>query len=191
MKVSLDIPWQRYALIAELTKQCQEKCPQFGKTVLQKMVYLLQEVFHIDCGYDFDIYAYGPFTPQLLQDLDLVEHIGAVKIYPVASMSGGYEIKPGDQAAHLIEKGSDFLQKYEVKKAIETLVDEFGCFRAKDLELRSTIIFVQRDFQKHGKPLSAAGLIEIVKQLKPKYTDLEIQEAIEELRKKRYLETIA
>jgi uncharacterized protein YwgA len=191
MKVSLDIPWQRYALIAELAQRCEGKCPQFGKTVLQKMVYLLQEVFHIDCGYDFDIYAYGPFTPQLLQDLDLVEHTGAVKIHPVVSMTGGYEISPGGQAAALIEKGSDFLNKGEVKKAIETLVDEFGHFWAKDLELRSTIIFVQRDSQKQGKLLSADDIVEIVKQIKPKFTNAEIRDAVEELKAKKYLEPVA
>jgi len=187
MTVSLDIPWQRYSLITKLAQCCEGKCPQFGKTALQKMVYLLQEVFHIDCGYDFELYAYGPFASQLLQDLDLVEHTGAVKIQPVKFRAGGYKIIPSSQADALIEKGMKFLSQKDVKKAIESLINEFGHLWAKDLELRATIIFVQRDYQRQEKYLSSDKLEDIIKQIKPKFPVTEIRAAIEELSAKQYL----
>lgn len=188
MKVSLDIPWQRYALIAELTRRCEGRCPQFGKTVLQKLMYLLQEIFHIECGYDFDIYAYGPFTSQLLHDLDIVEHAGAVKVRHVISMLGGYEIVPAEQADTLIEKGSEFLNREEVRRAIDILVNEFGHFSAKALELRSTIIYVHRESQRQDKSPTTNDIMNIVKQIKPKFTNEEIRNAIKDLKTKNYLE---
>jgi len=188
MHIKLDIPWRRYALIAELAKRLEDKSPQFGKTALQKMVYILQDVYGIDCGYDFELYTYGPFTSQLLQDLDLVEHMGGVSIRPVLSSTGGYEIQPGKQADLLREKGADFLNDRRVSKAISSLADEFGDLWAKDLELRSTIVYVERDHRRQGKRLSSDEIIHVVKQVKPKFTEMEIREAVEEMKFKKYID---
>lgn len=187
MKISLDIPWHRYALIVELTRRCKGRCPQFGKTALQKMMYLLQEVFHIDCGYDFEFCTCGPFSRQLFQDLDLVEHAGAITIQPAVSITDRYNIVPGGQADILINKGADFLIRDEVKEAIKTLVEEFGYLYVKDLELRSTIIFVQREFQEQGKLLTVNEIVNIVGQIKPKFNDTQIYSAVENLRSRNYL----
>ena len=46
--------------------------PQFGRTVLQKLVYLLHVLYGVNPGYDFELYTYGPFSSQLLSDLDVV-----------------------------------------------------------------------------------------------------------------------
>ena len=78
MACSINTPWHRYALVAELTSRLEGKSPWFGKTALQKLVYILQEAFDVDCGYDFQLYTHGPFTSQLLADLDLAESFGAV-----------------------------------------------------------------------------------------------------------------
>lgn len=188
MKVSLEIPWQRYALIAELAKRLEGRCPQFGKTALQKMVYLLQEVYHIDCGYDFELYTYGPFASKLLQDLDLVEHIDGVTVHPVNSLMGGYVINPGEKFDVVRKKGLGFLDRQDVEKAISSLVDDFGDYSAKDLELRSTIIYVQRDFMRQGRRPSADEVNHIVKQVKPKFSDHEIRAAVDELKQKNYIE---
>ncbi len=187
MKVSLDFPWRRYALIAELARRLEEKSPQFGKTALQKMVYLLQEAFGIDCGYEFELYTYGPFTSQLLHDLDVVEHMGGVSVHPVRAITGGYLISPGEKADMLREKGAEFLDDENVKKAIVSLVDGFGCFVAKDLELRSTIVYVQRDFIGHRVSPSREEVVKVIKQIKPKFKSGAISEAVEELAEQGYI----
>lgn len=187
MKINLNFSWQKYALIIELAQRLEGRSLQFGKTMLQKMIYLLQEAFHIDCGYDFELYTYGPFSTQLLQDLDLVEHFRGVEVNPVKSITGGYEISPGEKAEIIKEKGAEFLNKKNVKKAISNLINEFGNFGTKDLELRSTIIFVQRELMRQEKP-SKNKVKQIVKEIKPKFTDEEIYDAMDELEKKKYIQ---
>ena len=36
------VPWERYGLISAVVKGLHQRSPQLGKTVLQKIVYLLQ-----------------------------------------------------------------------------------------------------------------------------------------------------
>jgi uncharacterized protein YwgA len=183
MKVSLNIPWNRYGLIAELAHRLHGKSHQFGKTILQKMVFLLQEVYGVKCGYQFDLYTYGPFTSQVLQDLDLVESLGGVKVYPVISGYGGYLIVPGDKNDSLREKAKDFLQDAKVSDAIDNLLKEFGSFNAKELELISTIVYVERDMKTKtiGQPLTRDKMVQIVSGLKPKFSQKGIVDVIDKL----------
>jgi uncharacterized protein YwgA len=187
MIVRLNIPWHRYALIAELSRRLQGRSPQFGKTAVQKMIYLLQEVFRVNCGYNFDLYTYGPFAAQILQDVDVAESIGGVSVHPVGSRSGGYEIRPGERLDSLRQKASEFLDRTDVQKAIVALIDEFGHLSAKELELRSTIVYVQRDLARQAEPPSPDEVINIVKRIKPKFADVEIRAAFGELRQKSYV----
>lgn len=187
MTTSFDVPWNRYALIVELADRLKGKSPQFGKTALQKMVYLLQEVYGIDCGYVYEFYSYGPFSSQLLQDLDLVEHVGAVEVCSVMSATGGYLIKPGGKADALREKAADFLKNPQTEQALSTLVDEFGRYSAKELELRSTIVYVVREIALGNHLPSAEEVSHVVSQLKPKFDGSEINQAIEEMRSKGHI----
>jgi uncharacterized protein len=187
MNISLNIPWQRYALIAELSMRLNNKCPQFGKTVLQKMVYLFQEIFKIDCGYNYELYSYGPFNSQLLNDLDYVEHIGGVNVLHVDSGKGGFQIKPGEKVEFFREKGKDFLNAPGVDEALTRLIDEFGEFGASELELRSTIVYVERELRGQGSMPTMERVAQVVKGIKPKFSDEDIRNTVDEIRAKRYL----
>jgi len=88
MGCTINIPWHRYALIAELTQRLEGKSSQFGKTSLQKIIYLLQELSGVTTNYQFSLYTHGPFTGQILGDLDLVEALGAVRVQYVISAFG-------------------------------------------------------------------------------------------------------
>ncbi len=178
MKVSLNIPWNRYGLIAVIAYRLKDRSPQFGKTILQKMVFLLQEVYGVKCGYQFDLYTYGPFTSQLLQDLDLVETLGGVKVYPVISGIGGYHIVPGEKNYALRGKAKDFLEDPTVSNAINNLIKQFGSFNAKELELISTIVYVYKEMETIGHALTRDEIVQIIKGLKPKFSQTEILDAI-------------
>jgi uncharacterized protein YwgA len=184
MKVTLNIPWNRYGLIAELARRLYGKSPQFGKTILQKMVFLLQEVYGVKCGYQYDLYTYGPFSSQLLQDLDLVETLGGVQVDSVVSKLGGYHIVPGRENDALREKTKDFLQKPDVSDAMDKLLEEFGSFNAKELELLSTIVYVDKEMKTIGQPLTRDKMVQIVNGLKPKFSQAEILEAVDKLESK-------
>jgi uncharacterized protein YwgA len=84
MKTDFEIPYDRYALIAELA----HRSDSLGRTSLQKKIYLLQTLFYVNLGYDFTLYTYGPFTSEILSDLDVAEAMGAVRVNSVASSYG-------------------------------------------------------------------------------------------------------
>ncbi|MEW6221121.1 MAG: hypothetical protein AB1634_16525 [Thermodesulfobacteriota bacterium] len=183
----LNIPWHRYALITELADRLQKTSPQFGKTVLQKMVYLLQEAFGVDCGYDFTLYTYGPFASQLLQDLALAESLGGVDVEASASAVGGYRITPGKEAPSVVHKGEAFLRETDVQQALTRLVDEFGNLNARELELRSTLVYVNRDLRRGGKTAQWDETLRLVQEIKPKFPPAEIEKAAQELHARGYL----
>jgi len=186
MKTYIEIPWNRYGLIAELAHRLGNKCPQFGKTVLQKMIYLLQEGLGVDCGYRFDFHAYGPFASQILQDTDFVESSEGVETC-ILSGAGGYLINPGKQNKSLREKAEDFLNSDDVRNKIDKLVNDFGSYGAKDLELRSTIVYVERELRENQKVAGSESVSKTVSEIKPKFSKSEIDRAISELNSRKYI----
>lgn len=183
----IDTPWHKYALIAELAQRLQAQPSQFGKTSLQKMIYLLQELKGVPIGYQFCLYTHGPFAAQILGDLDLVEALGAVKVQYIISGFGGYQISPGNECESIRCKASEFLKENE--EAIDEVVNEFGKYSAKDLELRSTIVYLDRDVKRSKKDLSRHGFVGLVKKIKPRFSEETISKALEELQNKDYLVT--
>ena len=174
----LEIPWQRYGLIAELARAQRKRGFSLGKTALQKEVYFLQTLHGVDCGYEFTLYTYGPFSALLLADLDSVSVLGGVEVQYNAG-AGGYLILPGPENAKVIKSANGFLS--EVKDPIESVIEEFGGMYAKELELLATIVFAEREARGSGKPLSASALADVVKGVKPHFSDIQIREAIENL----------
>src|SRR2546429_4005979 len=100
MSADLDLPMERYGLIADLAYRMSQKGFAFGKTALQKLVYFLQELYGIDVGYRFRPYNYGPFDSTLLAELDAVTGLDGVII---ESLPMGTRILPGPDVATLQE----------------------------------------------------------------------------------------
>jgi len=174
----LEIPWQRYGLIAELARAQKQRGFSLGKTALQKEVYFLQTLYGVDCGYEFTLYTYGPFSSLLLADLDSVSVLGGVDVQYDSGL-GGYRIIPGPENAKVIKSANGFLS--EIRDPIESVIAEFGPLYARDLELLATIVFAEREARESGKPLSASVLTDVVRGVKPHFTDAQIREAIEKL----------
>jgi len=191
MKITVDIPWRRYALIAELSKKLDDVNPQFGKTALQKLVFFLHEIYEINCGYDFELYSYGPFDSQLLGDLDLVEHWGCVVVTRVNNTFGGYRIRPTENVDSVRSKAEEFLDDPKTKKAIDSLVLNYGAMTARDLELRATTVYVERSLNKKGVLCSKENICSLVSQIKPKFTAHEIEQAILDLGEKKHIKIAA
>ena len=184
MICNIEIPWKRYALIAELATQLEDKCNQFGKTILEKVVYLLQVVYDVDCGYEFSLYNYGPFCSELLSDLDYVNSLGGVTI--VAGHWGGYDIKPGLKKDYIISRGIDFINNNI--DSIQEVVDNFGTYSAKELELRSTIVYADRDILQTKQPLSKSEFLQLIKQIKSHFSIEQIDDAYSELASNGFVE---
>ena len=182
-----EIPWERYGLIAAIVRGLHPRSPQLGKTVLQKVVFLLQDLAGVPIGYRFQFYTYGPFSVELLQDLDLVEGLGGVKIHRVVSLTGGFEILPGDRADGLIRKAGNWLKEQGADDAITRIVADYGHLSARDLELRATVVYVVRDLELQGTIGDNGRVKEVVENLKPRFGAREIEDSILELDRKGYL----
>lgn len=144
----LGFTMEKYGLIAELAYRLNNLELRFGKTALQKLVYLLQELYNVKVGYDFSLYTYGPFSSELLSDLDFVESLHGVEVGFIPEIHG-YKIFPGKANESVRTKAKHFLETASV--SINKIINDFGDFNAKELELRSTIIFVNRDLKRKGK----------------------------------------
>ena len=182
MNADLDLPIERYGLIADLANRMNQKELVFGKTALQKFVYFLQELFGIDVGYRFRPYNYGPFDSTLLAELDAVTGLDGVV---VETLSMGTRILPGPDVKTLLDEASGFLKKHD--KEIQTVVDEFGQCTAKSLELFATIVYVERETQSGGKKPTPDILIKRVSDLKPHFSKDEIKSDMEYLKRKGYI----
>ena len=191
MRRDLHFPWHQSALIVGLAERLNDgnrfhgTHAQFGKTALQKLVYLLQDAYGVDCGYDFSLYTYGPFTSELLQDLDLVESVGGVEVRPVRKGIDGYHIVPHDNAAWVKAQARAFLT--DNKGALGKLIEEYGHYSAKELEIRATMIYVEREMKRDSKPVSLDGLVRVVHDIKPYFPIDEIKSVAEELQAKGHV----
>lgn len=177
MAIKIEIPWEKYGTIACLAEKCQGST--LGKTVLQKLVYFLQEWKNVPVGYNFDLYTYGPFSADLLGDLDYTQSLGAVNIEYI--INGGYSISPSLQNQEVQDRASDFLRKYETD--IEEVVRLFGKCAAWQLELRATIHFAYQEMQTRGASFTDDDIVNTLHSVKPgKFTGEQIKQAINELR---------
>jgi uncharacterized protein YwgA len=176
--------WKKFGIIPVLAKSMNTEEKSFGKTALQKYVYILQNIYGLDIGYDFEMYTYGPYCSELHNNLDLVEHWGSVSVE--SSSDHGYIIRPGNDNA-LIEKTTNYYQQAEAVRAIESLIKDFGSFSARDLELRATIIYVDREYEYKKTELTNDLLCKTVSAIKPKFSLHYIQEVIDELKSKDFL----
>lgn len=169
-----ELPWHKYALIAELSEKVQGADQWFGKTALQKYIYLLQELRGKDVGYDFSLYTYGPFDPALLSDLDITESRKGVQVEYRADV-GGYHILPGESVEDVKERGKEYIG--ELQDDIQALIEDFGDYGARELELASTVIFLQRQMT-DGQPPNVDELVARTKRQKSHFDEKTIHEMI-------------
>ena len=177
-----NIPWHRYSLIIYLTRKLQDKSPQLGKTALQKFIFLLQELEGVNCGYDFILYNYGPYDPQIQIDLSVVKNLKGV-IVKDSFFGLGYEITPGPKAEDIRKKGQSFLDSFS--KQIDHIVDIFGNYPAKFLGLIAIIIYVLKE---NSKVIDLKYLKKTIKEIKPHFSWKDIEEAILVLEKNGFIE---
>lgn len=183
------IPWERYALISELALRYERNNKvQFGKTVLQKVIFILQEIYKIPLGYDFSLYTYGPYTSEVFQDLDAVESLEGVQVRSIETGYGGYEIIPGSGKGNTIirSKGKAYLESDPLKTTLDSLIKDFGGFTARDLELRATLIFIDRDL-KGTSQHTMDNLAALLHEIKPKFPLHEIKQVIEEMKENGFV----
>ncbi len=172
MRVSERIPWERYGLIVELARRLEAVSPQFGKTALQKLVYILDASFGVRLDYEFTLYTYGPYSQELASDLEIVASIGGVELMARAN---GVHIRTGKCVESIVQRSESFTSEYV--EVLDELVRTFGSFSATDLELRATLIFVSQ----HELLFTREELMGELTAIKPHFEAPEVFSAIDEL----------
>lgn len=157
-----------------------ERKPRIGRTALMKLCYFLQTLRNVPLEYRFTLYSYGPFDSNVLSDLDFAESFGSLQS-DIILHSNGYtsEITPSDKSDAMKAWAADFIKHYE--NDVNWVVDEFGNRKNGDLELLSTIVYVDRESEETSERLSPAALIQKVHDVKPQFEELYIMEKVNDL----------
>lgn len=116
-----------------------------GKTRLQKLAFLLDEEQLGDRfdAYTFKKYDYGPFSKQLLEDVEDLEEKGLVDIHRTRTVGGNmrYDYKLSDSGMEVVKNINTDDDALVVFNDAEEIASEYG-----DLPLRKLIELV---YDKH------------------------------------------
>lgn len=145
-----------------------------------KLAFILQILKDAPLSYSFRLYTYGPYDPQVLEDLKIAERLGGVSSQAFEWQGGmGYEIIPGAKAAEVIARAGKSLE--ELEEGLDWVVSEFAGQSASDLEIVSTIIYVDRAGE--GTIKGASELLARVHAIKPHHSEAKINLELERLRR--------
>jgi hypothetical protein len=146
-----------------------------GRTALMKLAYFAQELQGIPLGYNFSLYSYGPFDSSVLSDLDVAQNMTAVDVKVNHHALGyGYQI-----TARQDWKPSKDIQTYSHQ--IDKITTRFGRLKPSELELLSTLIFVDRSAREKKRQLPFDRLVENTHEIKPHFPISTIKAKAEEL----------
>lgn len=177
----------RLALIAYLAEQW--PTGRMGRTALMKSSYFLQTVRQVPLGYRFTLYSYGPFDSDVLADLDSAEVLGAVRSNVVYYPGGyGYEIQPAAHAEHVKAWAAAFLNRH--REDIDWVLSELGNLGSAELELVSTMVYVDREARRASETPSFDELLRRVRDIKPRFPELQVRRHAESLARKGLLQAV-
>jgi uncharacterized protein len=169
----------RIDFIHRIANELRDAAP--GRTALMKLAYFAQVLKGVPLGYRFTLYSYGPFDSSVLGDLDIAQATRAVEVNIIYYSGGyGYQIKANPEW-----RESGELAKY--KAQISQIVTRFGRLKPSDLELLSTLIYLDRHAHDRRQELLLERLVESAQSIKPRFSKKEIEERAHELLNERLL----
>lgn len=145
-------------LIGYLVRRIGAEYPgeQVGKTVLQKMMYLLSRKKIVN--FDYSMYHYGPYSSEVSGELNFAENTGIVEVKWIENK--GYFIETTPK----IEKFEHLLTEKE-KQGINEIVKRFGSFNAIELSIIATAFFLKDNFE-----VQDTKLVSVIQKIKQNHT---------------------
>lgn len=172
------------ALIAELVRRAPSPP---GRTALMKLAYFLKTLKGVPLSYDFRLYTYGPFDSDVLDDLKYAEALGAVEsevtFYPAGGK--GYQYRHGSHIDEVTNCANTFISRHS--DSIDWVLDNFGFRSAQDLEMASTLIFIDRATLEDGSRQEIPELVRKVRAVKPYLSAEAIEREAQEVKEKGLL----
>lgn len=169
------VNWRNYALIAELIHRLTKKYYEINKKKIHLLIYLLQEIYKIDCGYQFKFYYTVPYSPDIEIDLSTLESWNIIKL---VFKNNEYFILPNQDFENLKAKAKEFIDK--ANYPINELITEFASLSRTELNLITTLVYIHK---KSNPP--PEKLINLAKELHPKISKDIITSAIKKLQEKQ------
>jgi len=165
---------KRAGVIRKIIEERERVRASTGKTVIQKLIYFIQSR-GLDLDYRFTLYTYGPYSPELMEDMDIASENGYINmVYNPAYL--GYVISSGERDIE-----DDLLTKEEIN-VIEEVMNNYAGYSAKELELRATIQFFHDRLE-----IPEKDMIPEIKEIKPKFSEEDIRSAINEMKEIGYI----
>lgn len=155
-----------------IIKMLQEN-PGMGKTAVMKTIYMLQQVKHMDFGCEFSIYTYGPYNADVMEDIDELVTDGLLSSSAYSYKDYiGYTLSATDSGKKVVSnlKDKDTASLKEILNFVEGKT-------AKELELYSTIIYIEDLYLKNEKTNNVSAIVKKVHEIKPHFSKETIQKA--------------
>ena len=173
----------KWTILTLIVKDGMTHKVRVGHTLIQKVVYLLQNALDVDVGYNFKLYHYGPYSEELWGDLRILSDLGIVSI--VTDPNGyGYRISIDDQEkAKLFQRfGSDSLNE-KINEVMELLRNR----DSRSLELLATTHFVYSDLVAKNRQATPSDVANYVTKLKPHFNSSQAEHALGTLQEQNWL----
>ncbi|MFW6287238.1 MAG: hypothetical protein ACOC2J_00635 [bacterium] len=164
---------KRYSLLIKICVLMNREDYKLSKISLQQLAYLFQELYSDELFFDFELYTYGPYSVELINDLDILCENNYITIdYCQGPECFGSLINPGSLSNILLDRYKDYWLKYEEK--LGKVIKLFGHMDTRYVELCGTVIYL-------NKKMAYKKIDEIINQvcyIKPYFKEEEITEAI-------------
>ena len=116
-----------------------------GRTAVQKVIYFLQ-VLGVPMGYRFSIHHYGPFSDDILSDMEWL--IADSVVVDQASDARYSNYSPGPQINELLGRHPSFVATF--RKQVSTVCSALAPMPPQHLELMATLHYAYRTEKGRG-----------------------------------------
>jgi uncharacterized protein YwgA len=153
------------AVLSFVLKKINEahKDKQIGKTIIQKIFYLLKRENIINLN--FSLYHYGPFSSEVSEVIDYARENGFISVNWIDEK--GFQIKTKNKKHIPLDD--------DVKEKIQKIITIYSDLQANDLSIIATAFFAMDNYKIEEKN----KLIEMVHSIKPMFEETTIRHLIE------------
>ncbi len=173
----------RLLILRKLIRMGGEGLHWLGNIAIQKLVYLLENVYKVDLGYTYGLHHLGPYSFELAGDLSLGEQADlwrskTIQVESPFKSYHGMQYEICEDSGIPYEIRADVQGRWEqVEPAMKALLSAIGRCTGRDLELYATIHYLRT-----VQDVPEEDLWDVLHILKPKYSLDEFDKGKEKLK---------